>query len=56
MSCETFSGESVMMTADEVRSWCEREREMSREKGLSESFIKDRLKTVMILEAVLQDD
>lgn len=44
------------MSVDELRCWRDREREMSREKGLSESFIKDRLKTVMILEAVLQED
>lgn len=45
-----------MMTEDELRCWRDREREMSQEKGLSPEFIRDRKKTVMILEAVLQED
>ena len=45
-----------MMSEDEVRCWRDREREMAEETGLSESFILDRKKTVMILDAVLQDD
>ena len=54
---QVVGGEQLsMMTRDELRMWRDRELEMSNEKGLSSEFILDCLKTVMILDAVLQED